>query len=144
MISGSCLCGQVKYQVDDQIHMINHCHCSMCRKVHGAAFGSFLHAEADGFRWVGGSELIKTYQAPQRDDRCFCCNCGSNVPVIEKEDKNVIIPAGTLDTDPGIKPIMHIFTGSKAQWYEITDALPQFDTFPSDSWLEQALNIKNE
>ncbi len=139
MISGSCLCGQVKYQVGGQIHMINHCHCSMCRKVHGAAFGSFLHAEADGFRWVGGVELIKTYQAPQQDDRCFCSNCGSNVPVIEKEDNNVIIPAGTLDTDPGIKPIVHIFTGSKAPWYEITDSLPQFEEFAPEEWIQEVL-----
>ena len=139
MISGSCLCGQVKYQVDGAIHMINNCHCSMCRKVHGAAFGSFLHANADGFQWVSGVDLIKTYQALQQDDRCFCSNCGSNVPVIEEEDNNVIIPAGTLDTDPGLKPIVHIFTGSKAPWYEITDSLPQFEEFAPEEWIQEVL-----
>lgn len=140
MILGSCLCGQVKYQVKGQVHMINNCHCSRCRKVHGSAFGSFLHSEADGFEWVSGVELVKTYRVSQQDDRCFCSNCGSNVPVIEKEDNNVIIPAGSLDTDPEVKPIVHIFTGSKAPWYEITDSLPQFDEFFSEEWARQNLD----
>lgn len=115
----------------------------MCRKVHGAAFGSFLHANADGFEWISGVDLIQTYQAQQQDDRCFCSHCGSNVPVIEKQDNNVIIPAGTLDTDPGIKPIVHIFTGSKALWYEITDSLPQFEEYASDEWINKALRRNN-
>ena len=116
----------------------------MCRKVHGAAFGSFLHATADQFQWISGVELIKTYQAPHQDDRCFCSNCGSNVPVIEKEANNVIIPAGTLDTDPGIKPIVHIFTGSKAPWYEINDALPQFEEFAPEEWIQEQLAKKGK
>ncbi len=137
-IAGSCLCGQISFQVTGPVHMINHCHCSMCRKVHGAAFGSFLHVSADGFQWLGGAHLVSTYQVPGNDDRCFCSNCGSNVPMIE-EDDNVIIPAGSLDTDPGIKPIMHIYVGSKAPWYEITDSIPQFEKFSPAGWLEKAL-----
>ena len=142
-VSGSCLCGQISYQVSGSVQMINHCHCSMCRKVHGAAFGSFLHVNADGFEWLSGAELVSTYQAPGNDDRCFCNNCGSNVPVIE-EDYNVIIPAGTLDTDPGIKSIMHIFVGSKAPWYEITDSVPQFEEFPPDEWVEEVLTGEDD
>ena len=111
----------------------------MCRKVHGAAFGSFMHVDANGFEWLSGAELITAYQAPHQDDRCFCSICGSNMPMIEDDD-NVIIPAGTLDTDPGIVPLMHIFTGSKAAWHEITDSLPQFMEFPPEGWVENALD----
>ncbi|MEW8562531.1 MAG: GFA family protein [Candidatus Thiodiazotropha sp.] len=121
--------------------MMNNCHCSMCRKAHGTAFGSFLHVSTDGFQWISGKEQIKTYRAPNQDDRCFCSNCGSSVPVIEK-DNNVIIPAGTLDSDPGIKPIAHIFTGSKAPWYDITDSLPQFEEFAPEAWIRAALERK--
>jgi len=109
----------------------------MCRKVHGSAFGTFLHADLIGFKWISGIEFVKIYQVPNQDDRSFCGNCGSNLPVIEKEANNVIIPAGTLDTDPGIKPMMNIFTGSKAPWYEITDLLPQFEEFPPEGWTHQ-------
>lgn len=142
LITGSCLCGQVRYQIDGPIRMMNNCHCSMCRKVHGAAFGSFLHANSDGFRWVSGVDLIETYQATKHDDRCFCSNCGSNVPVIEEIDNNVIVPAGTLDSDPGIKPIVHIFTGSRAPWYEITDSLPQFKEFAPEEWIQEVFEKK--
>jgi len=137
-ILGSCLCGQIKYQLDSKIYLMNHCHCSRCRKVHGAAFGTFLHASSDGFKWISGKNLIKTYQASDQDERCFCAECGSNVPVIEGDD--VIIPAGSLDTDPRIKPIVHIFSGSKAPWYEISDSLKQFDEYAPDKWTCETLN----
>ena len=141
MISGSCLCKQIQFESAGPIHMLNHCHCSMCRKSHGAAFGSFLHVDADSVRWVTGTKLISIYRTAQQDDRCFCRICGSNVPVIE-EDNNVIIPAGTLDICPDIKPIMHIFTASKASWFTISDSLPQFDEFPPDDWLTKTLERK--
>ena len=50
MISDSCLCWQLKYHIDSPIHLINNYHCSMCMKAHGAAFGCFLHANADGIQ----------------------------------------------------------------------------------------------
>jgi hypothetical protein len=32
---------------------------------------------------------------------------------------------GTLNNNPGVKPSRHIYVGSKAPWFDITDALPQ-------------------
>ena len=136
MINGSCLCGQVAYQLDGGIQLINNCHCSMCRKAHGAAFGSFMHADLDGFRWVRGEELITNYSSSDGNSRAFCSRCGSNLPVLEEADNEVNIPAGTLDDDPGIRPVVHIFTASKAPWYEITDDIEQFVEFPSDEWID--------
>jgi hypothetical protein len=130
MIRGSCLCGQITYELGGSAQLINHCHCSMCRKVHGAAFGSFLHADASGFRWVTGADLLQRYQSSAGSFRAFCQVCGSNMPVLEDNDTHVIIPAGTLDDDPGVRPVVHIFTGSKAPWYKIADALPRFEAFP--------------
>jgi hypothetical protein len=54
--------------------------------------------------------------------------------VLEDDGAHIIIPAGTLDTDPGVRPIVHIHTGSRAPWYEIADRLPQFDEFPPDDF----------
>lgn len=140
MIQGSCLCAQVKYQHTGPLHLINNCHCSMCRKAHGAAYGSFLHAPAQGFSWLCGKELVRIYQSSKDSARAFCSVCGSNMPIVEEQDNNVIIPAGTLDSDPGLKPIVHIFVGSKAPWHDITDSLEQFDAFPSREWFQQALS----
>ena len=126
MIRGSCLCGQIKYELSGDVEFINNCHCSMCRKVHGAAFGSFLHAGSEGFRWAAGEGLVERYQSSPGNVRAFCRVCGSNMPVLEDRDNHVTIPAGTLDEDPGVRPMVHIFVASKAPWFDIRDSLPQF------------------
>ena len=132
MISGTCLCGEVAWQFDGSVELINFCHCSMCRKVHGAPFGAFAHGNASEFRWLRGATSISRYQSSPNIFRCFCQVCGSSVPVLEGTE--VCIPAGGIDGDPGVRPSVHIFVGSKAPWYEITDALPQFDGFPPDEY----------
>ena len=137
MIHGSCLCGKVRYQLSGRAQFINHCHCSMCRKAHGAAFGSFLHADARGFAWTEGESTVRRYESSPGTFRAFCPQCGSGLPVLEDEGTHVTIPAGTLDDDPGVRPVVHIHTASKAPWVEIADRLPQFDEFPPDSfWSE--------
>ena len=136
MIRGSCLCRQVRFELAGPARFINHCHCSMCRKAHGAAFGSFLHADAIGFRWLDGADQIVNYESSPGTFRAFCRTCGSNLPVLEDDGAHANIPAGTLDDDPQVRPIVHIHTASKAPWYEITDSLPQFDDFPPDAFWE--------
>jgi hypothetical protein len=136
MIHGSCLCGRVRFELAGRPQFINHCHCSMCRKAHGAAFGSFLHADGRKFRWTAGESSVRNYESSPETFRAFCGNCGSNLPVLEDDGTHVIIPAGTLDDDPAVRPVVHIHTASKAAWYEVTDALPRFAEFPPDDfWL---------
>jgi hypothetical protein len=134
MITGSCLCGQVRFELEGAPQFINHCHCSMCRKVHGAAFGSFLHANGAGFRWVTGETVVENYQSSPGNLRAFCKVCGSSMPVLEDEGDHVTIPAGSLDDDPMVRPVVHVHTASKAPWYEISDTLPQFAEFPPDEF----------
>ena len=132
MISGGCLCGAVAWQFDGPVELINFCHCSMCRKTHGAAFGAFAHGSAGAFRWRRGEASISRYESSPNVYRNFCPVCGSSVPVLEGDE--VCIPAGSIDGDPGVRPSVHIFVGSKAPWYEITDGLPQFDRFPPEEY----------
>ena len=135
--AGGCLCGAVKYELHGKSTSVSYCHCSMCRKVHGAAFGSFLHADGRGFRWLSGESDVENYHSSPGNVRAFCKFCGSNMPVLEGEGTHVIVPAGTLDDDPQVRPMVHIHTASKAPWFEITDALPQFPAFPPDEfWAE--------
>lgn len=134
-IRGSCLCGQVRFVLTGRPQLINHCHCSMCRKAHGAAFGSFMHADGAGFRWLVGAELVRRYPSSPGNERSFCGVCGSRLPVLEDEGRHVIIPAGLLDEDPGVRPVVHIHMGSKAPWYEPgADGLPRFEAFPPDEF----------
>jgi hypothetical protein len=129
--TGRCQCAAVAWRLDGAVTFISHCHCSICRRIHGAAFGSFAHGPASDFHWVRGETSIARYESSPGIFRAFCRNCGSQVPVIERDQ--VCIPAGGIDGDPGARPSRHIFVGSKAPWYEIADSLPQHEEFPPDA-----------
>ena len=131
MIRGGCLCGSVRYEVTGPIKRIAHCHCSMCRKAHGAAFGSYAVLRAEDFRVVSGEGDIAAYDSSPGVQRTFCRRCGSTLQFRSaKRPQSVELAAGTLDDDPGVKPAYHIFVGSKAPWYDITDGLPQHKASP--------------
>ncbi|MGB0848085.1 MAG: GFA family protein [Thiolinea sp.] len=125
---GQCLCGSIQYEVAEIDSRIGHCHCSMCRKFHGAAFATFASANADDFRWVAGKEVLKTYRAENATLRKFCANCGSSLIFEAEGDERglVIFALGTLDTAIDLRPVAHLFTDHGASWYEITDDLLQF------------------
>jgi hypothetical protein len=125
VVQGSCLCGNVRYEVNGPFEVMSHCHCSMCRKHHGAAFATFVSVPLAGFRWVAGENEISTYQSSNYGKRTFCGKCGSVTPVVEPDTGVVFCPAGNLDGEFGIQAQSHRFIGSKAPWHTITDALPQ-------------------
>jgi hypothetical protein len=126
MLHGSCLCGNIRYEIDGSLGAAGHCHCTMCRKAHGAAFGTYSRVKRDAFRIVSGAEHIKTFASSQGITRTFCDTCGSTLQYISaSKPGSFALALGTLDDDPGVRPVSHIFVGSKAPWYEITDDLPQ-------------------
>jgi len=127
---GDCLCGTVCYQVDGPITMMSHCHCSMCRKHHGAQFATFVATPVSQFRWLAGERDVKTFPSSSNGKRSFCRTCGSVAPIVLPEIDMAFAPAGNLEGDLGIKPQSHMFVGSKASWYTITDDLPQHDKYP--------------
>lgn len=131
-VIGTCLCGAVRYEIDGPFVMMLHCHCSMCRKHHGAAFATFVAAPLAGLRWLAGEEEIVHYASSAQGVRSFCPHCGSVAPTIMEAMDQVVVPAGNLQGELGIEPQGHIFAGSKAPWYEITDALPQYEAYPPE------------
>ena len=130
MAKGRCLCGALNYELDGPFSAMIHCHCSMCRKHYGTAFGTVVVAPMAGFRWVAGEDKLRRYQSSPDEARTFCSVCGSAGPTTMPEHGIVMTPAATLVGDLGIKPQSHIFVGSKAPWDEITDDLPRFDAYP--------------
>jgi len=130
MTGGSCLCASVRWAVDGAFRRMTHCHCSMCRKAHGAAFATYAECAAADFRWLAGEEAIARYPSSPGAWRTFCGRCGSVVP--SGEDEAMDVPAGCLDDDPGIRPSAHIFVGSKAPWHVIADDLPRHETWDSE------------
>ncbi|HET8940058.1 MAG TPA: GFA family protein [Polyangiales bacterium] len=134
MIHGSCLCRGVSWQAEKPFELMSHCHCSMCRKSHGAPFGTYVAADARSFAWCTGEELIVRFRSSEQAERCFCGRCGSCLP--ELVDGKAWMAAGCLDEDPETRPYAHIFTASKAPWYVIPDdGLPRYEAYPPGSGL---------
>jgi hypothetical protein len=128
MTRGSCLCGRVTFELAGAPVRMNICHCSMCRKVTGSAYGVFAHAEAARFSWRSGREHVQRYESSPGHWRVFCRTCGSNLP--NPNGEWVCIPAGAFDDDPGARPELQIFAGSKAPWHPLADeptSYPEFD-----------------
>jgi hypothetical protein len=126
MISGQCLCGAHRFEIEGALEIQHHCHCGYCRKHHGTAFATVVGAPRDRFRWEQG-EMIE-YESSPGLWRKSCATCGTPLP-IDTEGLPMLVPAGCLDefSDP---ILVHIFVASKAPWYEIGDNLPAFDAYP--------------
>jgi hypothetical protein len=131
MTRGSCLCGAATWSFAAELEHAHSCHCSMCRKVHGTAYGAYGLVPAKAFRWESGREHVHRYKSSDSGLRSFCTRCGSVVAGEEPDDGRIGIPLGSLEDGARVKLEAHIFVASRAPWHEITDALPQFQTWPA-------------
>lgn len=129
---GSCFCGKVRYSLSGNLGMFQYCHCSRCRKFTGSAHSANLFVSPEQLHWTAGAEWVGRYEPA--DTRffatAFCTCCGSSLPWQSKSGKAVIVPAGTLDDDPGLRPTQSIFWGSRACWYEEVAGLPKSEEMP--------------
>lgn len=131
-VTGKCLCGKVSYEITGNLGIFQYCHCSRCRKFTGSAHAANIIVTPDQFKWLSGEEYVGRYELEDAKHfaSCFCKKCGSSLPWLTKSEKAVVVPAGTLDTDPGIRPSQNIFWGSRACWYEEASSLLKFDELP--------------
>jgi len=116
----------VRYEIDGEIGSVSYCHCSQCRRASGTAFATNASVRAERFRLVAGRDLVTEYESSPGKFRAFCARCGS--PILARWAAHpdfVRIRLGTLDADPGSRPLLHVWVGSKAPWFEITDELPR-------------------
>jgi len=130
--TGTCLCGNVSYELTGNLGIFQYCHCSRCRKFTGSIHAANLIVAPDQFKWITGVEYVGRYEVEEAKHfaTCFCKQCGSSLPWMTQSKKAVVVPAGTLDTDPEIRPSQNIFWGSKACWYEDANHMQKFDELP--------------
>ena len=121
---GSCLCGSVRFSVDGFCEKAANCHCSMCRKFHGAAFGTLVGVQ--GLSWLSGKDRLKEFVAPNGTIRTFCSNCGSSLGFRVKGEplENIELAISTFDVDIPVKIDAQIYTNYKANWCELQPDLP--------------------
>jgi len=127
-LQGSCECGRVRYRVADEFLYASNCHCSRCRRATGSAFKPFAGIERGKLEVTDGADgLLLVGEEDANDTRCAAC--GSLLFSVVRDGAYVHVALGSLVDAPSIRPTSHIFVGSKAPWYEITDDLPQFEEY---------------
>jgi hypothetical protein len=126
VLAGACLCGAVQYAVADAFLYAANCHCSLCRRATGAAFKPFAGIERDKLRITKGAEDLMLFGDESAHDT-RCKRCGSFLYSVVRDGAFVHVAMGTLVDDSTIRPSAHIFVGSKAPWFTITDDLPQYE-----------------
>ena len=129
MIQGCGLCEEVRYEVSGPLHRARHCHCSICRRLSGSAFGTYAQVKPGAFRWLSALDCVTEYKTSAHVARCFCNRCGSMLGVRVRGEM-AYIALGTVKGDPGIRPEAHVFVGSKAPWHEVQETLPEFEEWP--------------
>jgi len=134
-LTGKCLCGAIAYEINGELGPIVNCHCSKCRRWHGAAFRTRCTVESKNFKWTRGEEHLSKYHSSETVVKTFCKICGSNLISMYDDRPEIIgLPIGGLEQDPGQRPLMNIYVKYKAPWYEITDGLPQHDEEPPNGF----------
>ena len=138
-LAGSCLCGAVAFTATVLPRRVVNCHCSLCRRSRAAAFGSTLLVPREAFRWDRGEARVRSFALPlpRRYGTDFCADCGSLVPSVPKGAETAMVPAGAIDSPLPRLPAVHLYVGSKAPWYEIAGASPQFAALPPPEQLNE-------
>lgn len=130
MIRGSCLCTAVRFEIDGGFHEAHHCHCSMCRRSHGAAFATYACARVATLRIAEGADFVVDHRSSQPVRRSFCKSCGSRLFFAhDAAPKLVWVAVGCLDDASAaeVAPDAHCFVGSKAPWWTLHDDLARHD-----------------
>jgi hypothetical protein len=126
VLIGECGCRTVRYRVADAFLYAMNCHCSRCRAATGAAFKPFAGIERGKLEITDGQDaLLVVGEEDLNDTRCG--TCGSLLFSVVRDGAYAHVALGSLVDEPSIRPTKHIYVGSKAPWFEITDDLPQFD-----------------
>jgi ADP-ribosyl-[dinitrogen reductase] hydrolase len=117
-VRGSCLCGAIKYEVEQLDMPIGHCSCQTCRKAHAAAFTSTAGIYRNHFRLLNGEEKLTAYESSPGKKRYFCSVCGSHLFAARESQPHIILRVATLDDDPVRKPEVHIWKSHEVPWLE--------------------------
>lgn len=130
-ITGSCLCGSVRFALRPPFSAFRYCHCTRCRKASGSAHAANLLVPESGFEWLHGEASVKRFDMPgtERFSVWFCPTCGSRAPHRIRTRDDILIPAGLLDADPEMLPQNNIFWDSRASWYVEPQQMPRFSEY---------------
>ena len=139
LLQGSCLCGAVTYEIKAPFLRFAHCHCSRCRKAMGSAHASNLYVSPEQFAWTSGSDEVVRFDLPTARSfaTTFCRRCGAPLPHHTRSGREIVVPAGSLDTEPSRRPQVHVLWASRPSWSCGDDQLPRHAEY-TENWRREA------
>ena len=125
-LSGGCLCGGVRYQIDGECRDIICCHCENCRRTHGHV-AAYTALQQSDLTLLAAETLQWYHDASPNTYRGFCDRCGASLFWDARDGRDRIsVAAGSLDDSAGLKVIGHVFVAEAGNYYKIDDGLPRF------------------
>lgn len=133
MITGACLCGAVKFEIDGDLVDVSICHCSICRRATGSAYGAYGGVELARFKWTRGEDRLREFIATDSLRKYFCSICGSTLASLHRSwPEFIYLSLGCIDGSPELSIGYHQFVASKASWVTLPDGVRQFEAWPDD------------
>jgi hypothetical protein len=125
-VTGSCFCGAVRFRITLPTRFCAHCHCSMCRRAHGAGYVTWIAVGQSAFSLEKGTDVLVRFASSEHGTRSFCGRCGSSLfcESTHRPDEIDIVLAnleGEIDREPGA----HIYFDDRASWVRVEDGLPR-------------------
>ncbi len=131
-ITGSCLCGQVAFDIDNDFRFLFFCHCRQCRKISGSAHIAHLSSETESLVWTRGQDLVKRFDLPGRSfSKAYCQICATALPYRSNDSGRILVPAGCLDGEPKVRHTARIFMSECSAWASQVGDAPTFSGYPA-------------
>ncbi len=125
-LTGGCLCGAVRYEIEGEPTRVLHCHCSMCRKAAGAPMVTFVGCAAEQLTYTKGAPTV--FRSSAHAARGFCKDCGSALTfAFDAHPEGISVTAGTLDDPGAVVPSLHVHEADRIGWLQIEDGLPRLE-----------------
>ena len=124
VVPGGCFCGAVTFEIALPTVFCGHCHCSMCRRPHGASFVTWTGVPPERFKITAGEKEVARFQSSEHGTRGFCRICGSQM-FCQTEPEVIDIALAALHGEIDRPPEAHYYYDSRADWTEVNDDLPK-------------------
>ena len=122
---GSCLCGAVTFHIGLPTMACLHCHCSMCRRNHGAGYVTWVAAGVSGFEVTTGEDQLTVYQSSTHGTRAFCSACGTSLFCVNEQHAEIVdIPLANFDDPIDRTPDGHYHLANRVDWIPLDESLP--------------------
>lgn len=127
-LSGQCMCGEVKFEIDEPLIGAACCYCKRCQRRTGTGFSGSGLTVPGSMRFTQGEDVVRVYEPDGGWNKAFCSNCGSQTHTINPENPDLVaVRLGALDQDPGVRPLGHQFVDYASEWFPVPDdGLPRF------------------